>query len=319
MIKRQKRATINLEELQAQCLSQLGGELRSYRESQSKSLEQIAAKTRIQRRQLQAIEHGQLTALPEPVYVRGLLRRFADELGLEGMTFAERFPLELPTNQNHIMFWGNLTLGQLRPAHLYALYILIVFSAINGLSLLIGPSLSRSTESAQQPLAPAVEPLPAEESTETAANPPQSDQADTLELSAVALPSPTTAQTSGPLQAAFPLAAQSLSPQPSNLLASLRGQLPSAEADLQRKPVEVILKLTDQSWLRVTVDGQTDYEGIMLAGNQRKWVADQEITVRAGNAGSVIVSHNNSPEKRLGEPGAVEEATFAAEQIVSAR
>jgi len=48
----------------------------------------------IQPRVIRAIEAGNLKELPEGVYIRGFLRRYADALGLDGHALASEFPLE---------------------------------------------------------------------------------------------------------------------------------------------------------------------------------------------------------------------------------
>jgi pseudouridine synthase len=55
------------------------------------SLEAVASKTLIRASLLQAIEHGDLDSLPEPVYIRGLIRRYGDALGLDGEALAIQF------------------------------------------------------------------------------------------------------------------------------------------------------------------------------------------------------------------------------------
>jgi cytoskeletal protein RodZ len=78
------------------------------------------------------------------------------------------------------------------------------------------------------------------------------------------------------------------------------------------------VKLTDQSWVRVVADGKTEFEGMLPEGTQRIWAADKEVTVRAGNAGGVLVSLNEGQAKPMGEPGTVEEVTFGSNNAQSA-
>jgi cytoskeletal protein RodZ len=80
------------------------------------------------------------------------------------------------------------------------------------------------------------------------------------------------------------------------------------------KPVQVEVTMTAQSWLRVVVDGKTEYEGVMAEGTQRVWAAESQLTVRAGNAGGVMLAYNNGQAEPMGEPGAVREVTFAPPQ-----
>src|SRR4028118_2338625 len=69
-----------------------GSRLRQFRTEQSIPLEEVAARTRIQARLLNAIEEGKLDQLPEPVYIKGFIKRFAEALGLNGAEFASDFP-----------------------------------------------------------------------------------------------------------------------------------------------------------------------------------------------------------------------------------
>jgi hypothetical protein len=52
-------------------------------------------------------------------------------------------------------------------------------------------------------------------------------------------------------------------------------------------------------------------------GETRLWTADQALTIRAGNAGGVLVSFNEGQAETLGQPGMVKEVTFAPNEIIS--
>jgi hypothetical protein len=66
--------------------------------------------------------------------------------------------------------------------------------------------------------------------------------------------------------------------------------------------------------VRIKADGKTEFEGILTEGTQRTWTADSQITIRAGNAGAVMVAYNEGQSTRLGAPGAVEEVKFPTDQ-----
>ena len=78
------------------------------------------------------------------------------------------------------------------------------------------------------------------------------------------------------------------------------------------KPVRIEVTLKAQSWIRVVADGKTQFEGLLPEGPQRTWVAQEQLTVRAGNAGGVLVTFNQQKAKQMGDPGQVQEVTFAA-------
>ena len=123
-------------------LASMGAELRRLRLEQSRSLQEVSAQTMIRSSQLQAIEEGRLEQLPEPVYVRGFLLRFANALGLDGYAFSRDFPIGQQDSRHRKRFyWGDLlAIFQLRSIHLYVLYLLLIVVSVRGLS----QQLSRS-------------------------------------------------------------------------------------------------------------------------------------------------------------------------------
>lgn len=265
---------------QAETLAELGDHLQQFRQQQGISLEQVAAKTLIPVRTLTAIEEGKLERLPEPVYVQGFIRRYADALGMNGAEFACAFPTR-PSTLSARSPWRLSFRAQLRPLHLYLLYMVLVAGAVSSLSSL----LNRSTS-----------PIVGTTQTSTNAIQPLSTKATAPQIG------PMPPQQLGPA----PQAGTGNLMQPGTAPASkLPGMAPG-------KSVRVGLTLTDQSWVRIVADGKTEFEGVLPEGTQRTWVASQAVTVRAGNAGGVLVSLNEGQAKPLGEPGSVEEITFGS-------
>ena len=64
-------------------IADLGSFLRDGRERRGLTLDQIASTTRIPRRHLDALEHGDLTVIPNGMYRRAEVRAFADAVGLD--------------------------------------------------------------------------------------------------------------------------------------------------------------------------------------------------------------------------------------------
>lgn len=134
-----KENQLHFQQEQIEKLEELGSRLRQFRTEQCIPLEDVAAQTRIQARLLNAIEEGRLDQLPEPVYIKGFIQRFAEALGLNGAEFANAFPTG-STVQFVKPSWRHLPAAQLRPIHLYVIYVLLVISAVSGLSILVKPS-----------------------------------------------------------------------------------------------------------------------------------------------------------------------------------
>lgn len=153
-----KRQILQHNREQSERLTELGMRLRELRQQKDIPLEEVAGKTRIQPRLLRAIEQGKLEELPEAVYIHSFLRQYADAIGLNGVQFASGFPtiIGLPAVRS-APSWRSLPGAQLRPMHLYLLYMVLIVAAVNGLSFLMN-------RSAQAPVATAdlqtLQPIP---------------------------------------------------------------------------------------------------------------------------------------------------------------
>ncbi|WP_448570585.1 helix-turn-helix domain-containing protein [Trichothermofontia sp.] len=252
-----RKSSLPLQQQQAEQLATIGAYLADVRKRQALSLQEVASRTLVQARLLQAIEEGRLEALPEPVYIQGFIRRFAEALGLEGAPLAQQFPTgDIVRREGHPFRWRQSPITQLRPFHLYLLYIFVVVCAVNGLSSLVNPPIGQTGQT------PNV----------TEAMPPS-------ELPTSTPPEPATMQINAP----------------------------KAEPS---KPLRVRVTLVSPSWIRVVADGQTAFEGVLQPGANQQWAANQQLVVRAGDAGAVLLSFNDGKDERLGEPGAVEEVVF---------
>lgn len=81
-----------LEPVQLERLQEIGNLLKQERESKGMALDDVSAKTLIRPGILKAIEEADARPLPEPVYLKGFIRRYGDLLGLSGIDLAESFP-----------------------------------------------------------------------------------------------------------------------------------------------------------------------------------------------------------------------------------
>ncbi|NJN22702.1 MAG: DUF4115 domain-containing protein [Leptolyngbya sp. RL_3_1] len=87
----------------------------------------------------------------------------------------------------------------------------------------------------------------------------------------------------------------------------------SAPAPIAEGDVRVSVEMEGQSWLRITADNEVSFEGILRQGDTRTWTAEEQIIVRAGNAGGVKVSFNEAAAEPLGQPGVVKEVSYPPE------
>ena len=287
--RRSQSQDIFLEKQQTAKLIELGIYLQQFRLEQSISIEQIAHQTNIQPRLLRAIEAGSMDQLPEPVFIQGYIKLFAQSLGLDGVELAKTFPVDKTTQEpaKGIYLWLKLPFLQLRPMHLYVLYAFLIVGAVNSLSYVMDRPLAPSG------ITPAVDRESFNQPTAS-----QSAQAD---------------KSSG-TNSALSQTSQLASVSSLNITEKLAELLPFTGVGNQTtKSVQVSVTLKEQSWLRVVADDEVVFEEVASEGTQQTWSAEKQVTVRAGNAGGVWVTFNNQPEKPLGLPGSVEELTFKAD------
>jgi cytoskeletal protein RodZ len=259
----------------SQKLAEIGAKLRHFREKESICLEKVAVVTMIRRDLLHAIEEGQLDQLPEPVYTQGLIKRYAEAMGLDGAEFADIFPIEQTAPRSAPkLSWQDLP--QLRPMHLYLFYAFLIIFSVNSLSQLMGGSLMPKSDTRTEQLA-----LQQQELTRLAA---ESDRA----------------------------AAKQKVDTYTNLKATKTDKSLDRYGN---KSVMVSVTFKEESWLQIEVDGKMEFEGVLPSGTQRTWQAKEKLVVVAGNAGGVLIAFNNGQAEQLGDPGVVKEVVFKAEEL----
>ena len=136
----------------SEILQELGESLRQHRQHRQLSIGDIASRTRIQPRLVQAIEEGHIEMLPEPVYVKGMVKRYADSLGLDGTTISQQVPnwdaaaatFEPTTKLQTTTFH---TPTQVKPLYVYLGYTV----AIIGVSAVASNLLNTAFSSQSQP------------------------------------------------------------------------------------------------------------------------------------------------------------------------
>jgi cytoskeletal protein RodZ len=267
-------------------LDALGSILRQTREARGLTISEVSHDTFIRTQYLEALEAGDLSRLPEPVYILGFLRRYANYLGLEGERVlrqatplfgpvaATRTPISQP-NRKPVSV-------ALRPVHLWTAYVVLIMLAVGGLSAFLEggsnpftrwlPSRATSSEpnrggqnnpASEQPIFPTLE--------------------EWITIGGV-----------------YPPSADNTAPQSPH------------------KPVQLDIRVVDRpSWLRVIADGRTVFEDTLQPGAQQNWSAEESIVLRAGNAGGILLTFNNRDLGVMGSFGEVKEQVFQRPQSSS--
>ncbi len=282
---------------QAAQLKDIGLYLQQQRLSQSLTLEEVADQTFIRLAVLRSLEKGDIDQLPERVYVQGFIRRYGDLLGLNGEELAHTLR-DIP---------DNLPLSSADP--------------------------QKKTQAQTQEVASA---KPARSQTQTLSPPPPSKPSHTSSMTSYSrgisqyLPIGLGLVVLGIAGTYFltrrsatetvvpdpPSPVVEVSPSPSPVVEVSPVVAPSPSPVVTPDvPLSLAIQITERSWVQVTTDRTTAYEGILTEGEQKTWTANQEIRLRTGNAGGVKVSVNNDPLEPLGQSGEVKTANFKAETL----
>ncbi|WP_427160800.1 helix-turn-helix domain-containing protein [Aliinostoc sp. HNIBRCY26] len=150
--KNNEQPQLSPDEQRAEKLAELGAQLWASRQEKGLSLEEMVSLTKIPRRLLQAIEEGNLNDLPEPIYIQGLIRQFADALGCNGVDFASQFPVGFSTvSTPSATPTQPISMGLLRPIHLYLLYVFLIICSVSSLSHVLNNAAFRASNSEPKP------------------------------------------------------------------------------------------------------------------------------------------------------------------------
>ncbi len=123
-------------------LHQIGTRLRQWREYYGWSIEDVSAKTQLQPRLIQAIEAGNIELLPEPVYIKGMVKRYGNHLGLDGAGIAQNIPTwqrdeDTQFTQTSLRTTSFGTPHRIKPFYIYLGYTLLIVGGGAGISHLI--------------------------------------------------------------------------------------------------------------------------------------------------------------------------------------
>ena len=118
-----------------------------------------------------------------------------------------------------------------------------------------------------------------------------------------------------PLSAATPTRAGSLA---SPVLVFTPTDTPSPTSTPTEIPsgrLQVDVQIIARTWLEVTVDGEQAFRGLIEAGTNWSWFAEDIVTMHVGNAGGVLVTINGQELGLLGEPDEVADIEWTWESL----
>ena len=308
-------------------MAAIGETLRQARLRLGVDLNQVADKTKISLRFLQAIEADDYGKLPGGVFARMFVKQYADELGLDGASLAEEFQRSSnfvePSPDLQTIVEARSTFqpklqsldsvgDRVRSERLNSMLssliwvvaaVLVCSGAYYGFNhlpkhfTLLG---SNPPETAEQSQTPKAEAPKAE--TQAQPSPPPA-----------AAPLPESTTPSGGNSPASPTEAPPATTAPPQS-ASAGQPAPAPGAG-----IELSLVATDKVWLSATADGKNVFSGILESGNSKIITASAKARLNIGNAGALIVTCNGKKYDPFGPAGQVRTVEFTPEgaQVVS--
>jgi len=274
-----------------------GSQLRAAREAQGLTLDQAFKGTRIKTSFLEAIEANQFDALPGPVQARGFVRSYANFLGLDGEHLASALDADKSAPSE---------VRPLTPAPAAKPSV----SPAPAKSVLQPPPQKPATTKppVSIPLK-SVTPLPGKPSEPIKRSlklPPLAGNFGKPASSAAPASSggiPTWVMivgavvlfALGALLIASALSSAGQAPAPDqlkNVPDAIGGTLlPDrvAAVPVSAGPISITVIPTEHVWARITLDGQTAFEGMLDPSMARDWIAQEEIIVETGNAAALTV------------------------------
>ena len=81
--------------------------------------------------------------------------------------------------------------------------------------------------------------------------------------------------------------------------------VPAPALPADNRPVQVVLKAREASWVNIVADGKTAFTGMLHPNDSRSVAADALVKVTAGNAGGVEISLNGKSLDPIGPSGQV--------------
>ena len=77
-----------------------------------------------------------------------------------------------------------------------------------------------------------------------------------------------------------------------------------------RENVNLAISARQECWLEVSIDGVSDYMGLMQAGEEKTFIGQESIYIKAGNAGGIEIIVNGENQGMFGEIGQVKRQEF---------
>lgn len=311
-------------------LRELGSLLREERERQGLSVIDVSERIKISRACLTAIEEGDESQLPHPVYAKGFVKNYAGLLGLDPVELGERLSRVYAVSDDHAINMPEpgervdpprrapsfpAAGGKALKFGLLAVAGLMVLAAVLWFFLLRSPAPDRGA-GAPAPAGQAAAPEPARPA------PIAPEPIRPVAPEPVAAPKDTAAaRPVDPVQATpEPAPTPTVPPAPSSPLPQTE-LMPPAPAAAPTETVigdagahRVEITANEECWYEAGIDGGAMKEGRLAPGQRLTGRFGEVMLIRLGNAGAVRIRFNGADYPLQAAKGEVKTLRFTAKK-----
>jgi cytoskeleton protein RodZ len=308
-------------------LMDMGETLRMAREQQGLSLDVISKRTKINTEKLQAIEENDIQRLPSGIFLRGFLRAYAREVGLDVEDTVNRylaqFESQAPIAEDEAPYATAEETPEeisetqrieesLREMSMWGVLAIVVLSlGLLAYMTLRSPRVSPAPAVARAEALPTVAPPSAFEiPVPTAPSLPPFN----------AVPPPPPSENASAVTVA-PESATTVTP-PSTPVSTVTRSVPeeTGTSGVQQPPVaqgsntiELTIETVGPCWVEAIVDGQTVIYAMMQEGERQTIERGSDVVLRVGDPAAFKYSINGVAGKAIGQPGTASSAHITAE------
>lgn len=244
-------------------MATLGEILKAQREHLGLSLEQAEEATRIRGRLLGMLENDDYDHLPNPGYVKGYVASYAKYLELDPIEMTDLYRRQVGNMHVHeINVGAEPVVAPTREEHELPWRTALVAVAVIALAALVVWGVARLVRPSESPVPvpPAASSTSATSTAKPKAKTKKSKPKASTQTSAAAETSSTSTASGG-----------------------------NASGKAQTFQLSVAVKDTQRSWLRITVDGTVEYEGVLAGPASKEYRVKNVAKVRIGAPGGVEI------------------------------
>ena len=295
-------------------IQSLGERIKRTRRKKKISLVKMEGLTKIRSRYIEALEKGEYEKLPGDIYIRGFLRKIArvlhmDEARLIGLYLTETQGKDRKKTPLDIMKGLPQARFIITPKWIFVFFTILSVFIIGGYiwyqisGFAAAPTLNID-KPAKEDLIVKTDQINVSGVTDPGSNLTINGQAIPVDLNGRF--SEVVKLKEGLNQIVISAANRIGKEVTKNI--KILAKIPSKNLNVagakNKLPLFLILKVgPSSSWVSIDIDGRTIYKGVMVANTSQEFVAQKEIVLSAGNAGSTQVYLNGNDLGALGEEG----------------